>query len=53
MSQGREFIARPSFDERIEAYLRPLFEKVYTISFDNYAVELERLAQPDIHPCRP
>jgi formylmethanofuran dehydrogenase subunit A len=53
VSQGREFIARPSFDEQIEAYLRPLFEKVYTMSFDNYAVELERLAQPDIHPCRP
>ena len=53
VSQGREFIAHPSFDDQIEAYLRPLFEKVYTISFDNYAVELERLAQPDIHPCRP
>ncbi|MGH9749592.1 MAG: formylmethanofuran dehydrogenase subunit A [Candidatus Polarisedimenticolia bacterium] len=49
--QGREFIARPVFDERIEAYLRPLFEKVYTMSFDNYAVELERLARPDIHAC--
>jgi formylmethanofuran dehydrogenase subunit A len=53
VTQGREFIARPAFDEQIEAYLRPLFEKVYTMSFDNYAVELERLAQPDIHPCRP
>lgn len=53
VTQGREFIARPVFDEQIEAYLRPLFEKVYTMSFDNYAVELERLAQPDIHPCRP
>jgi formylmethanofuran dehydrogenase subunit A len=51
VTQGREFIAHPPFDPQIEAYLRPLFEKVYTMSFDNYAVELERLAQPDIHAC--
>jgi formylmethanofuran dehydrogenase subunit A len=51
--QGREFIVRPSFDEQIEAYLRPLFEKVYTISFDNYPVTMDRLAQPDIRACRP
>jgi len=51
VTHGREFIARPAFDDRIEAYLRPLFEKVYTMSFDNYAVEVERLGQPDIHPC--
>lgn len=51
VTHGREFIARPSFDEQIEAYLRPLFEKVYTMSFDNYAVEVERLGRPDIHPC--
>jgi formylmethanofuran dehydrogenase subunit A len=51
VTSGREFITRPSFDAQIEAYLRPLFEKVYTMSFDNYAVELERLAQPDIHAC--
>ena len=52
VTQGREFIARPAFDERIGEYLRPQFEKVYTMSFDNYAVELERLGQPDIHACR-
>ena len=47
VTQGREFIVRPAFDEQIEEYLRPLFEKVYTMSFDNYPVEMERLAQPD------
>lgn len=52
VTQGREFIAHPAFDEQIEAYLRPLFEKVYTMSFDNYAVEMERLARPDIHACK-
>jgi len=53
VTQGREFIVRPPFDEQIEAYLRPLFEKVYTMSFDNYPVAIERLAQPDIRECRP
>jgi len=27
---------------------RPLFEKVYTISFENYPVDLERLRRPDV-----
>jgi formylmethanofuran dehydrogenase subunit A len=49
--QGREFISRPAFDERTAEYLRPLFEKVYTMSFDNYPVEIERLANPDIRAC--
>jgi formylmethanofuran dehydrogenase subunit A len=51
VTQGRQFIVHPSFDEQIEEYLRPLFEKVYTISFDNYPVAMERLAQPDIQTC--
>jgi formylmethanofuran dehydrogenase subunit A len=49
--QGREFICRPAFDERTAEYLRPLFEKVYTMSFDNYPVEIERLANPDVRAC--
>jgi formylmethanofuran dehydrogenase subunit A len=52
VSQGRQFIVHPSFDEQIEEYLRPLFEKVYTISFDNYPVAMERLTQPDIQACK-
>jgi formylmethanofuran dehydrogenase subunit A len=50
-SDGREFIVHPSFDDQIEEYLRPLFQKVYTISFDNYPVEMERIARPDVQPC--
>jgi formylmethanofuran dehydrogenase subunit A len=49
---GREFLVQPSFDEGIEPYLRPLFEKVYTISFDNYPVTMERLAHPEVTACR-
>jgi formylmethanofuran dehydrogenase subunit A len=51
VAEGRAFLVRPSFDEQIEAYLRPLFEQVYTMSFDNYAMELERIAHPDVHTC--
>jgi formylmethanofuran dehydrogenase subunit A len=48
---GRQFLVRPSCDERIEPYLRRVFQKVYTVSFDNYPVEIERLTRPDIRPC--
>jgi formylmethanofuran dehydrogenase subunit A len=52
VSEGREFLVRPCFDETIEAYLRPLFEKVYTISFDNYPVPIERISRPDVQACK-
>ena len=45
---GKEFIVRPSFDEGIEQYLAPLFEKAYTISFANYPVEMERVKGADV-----
>jgi formylmethanofuran dehydrogenase subunit A len=50
-TEGREFIVRPPYDEKIEEYLRPLFQKVYTMSFDNYPVEMERLTRPDVRAC--
>jgi formylmethanofuran dehydrogenase subunit A len=46
--EGREFIVRPSYDAQIEDYLRPLFQKVYTISFENYPVDMERLRHVDV-----
>ena len=48
---GREFIVHPPYDEGIEEYLRPLFPKIYTMSFENYPVEMERLRRPDITTC--
>ncbi|MBI4586979.1 MAG: formylmethanofuran dehydrogenase subunit A [Planctomycetes bacterium] len=48
---GREFIVHPSFDENIEEYLRPLFEQYYTMSFDNYPVEMHRVEGADIREC--
>jgi len=51
-SEGREFIVRPSYDEQIVEYIRPLFDKVYTMSFENYPVEIERLRRPEITTCK-
>ena len=48
---GQQFIVQPTFDEGIEEYLRPLFQDVYTTSFENYPVEIERIARPDIRSC--
>ena len=46
--EGREFIVQPRYDRSIEEYLRPLFEDYYTVTFDNYPVEVERLEGADI-----
>lgn len=43
LNNGREFIVQPAYDEKIEDYLRPIFQQVYTMSFENYPVELERV----------
>jgi formylmethanofuran dehydrogenase subunit A len=48
---GRGFIVRPSYEAQIEDYLRPLFQQTYTMSFDNYPVELERVHHAEIQPC--
>ena len=29
-------LVRPAYDDQIEDYIRPLFQKVYTMSFENY-----------------
>jgi formylmethanofuran dehydrogenase subunit A len=50
MSEGREFVVRPGYDESVEAYLRPLFQQYYTLSFENYPVELERIEGAEIYP---
>ena len=38
-------------DEKIKEYMRPLFEQYYTMSFDNYPVEMERVEGADIREC--
>jgi formylmethanofuran dehydrogenase subunit A len=51
--RGRGILVRPDYDPKVADYLRPLFQQYYTMSFDNYPVEVERLEQPDVRPCRP
>jgi formylmethanofuran dehydrogenase subunit A len=48
---GRAFLVHPQYDESTEEYLRPLFEDHYTMSFENYPVELERIEQPQVREC--
>jgi formylmethanofuran dehydrogenase subunit A len=51
--EGKGLLVRPTFDEKITDYIRPLFQQYYTMSFDNYPVEMERLEHPDVRPCQP
>ncbi len=51
VTDGREFIVQPACDEGTGDYIRPLFEKFYTMSFANYPVEMERLRRPEIVAC--
>jgi formylmethanofuran dehydrogenase subunit A len=50
--EGRGFVVRPAYDDKIEEYIRPLFQQYYTVSFDNYPVEMERIEHPDVRPCK-
>jgi formylmethanofuran dehydrogenase subunit A len=50
--EGRGFVVRPTFDEKIEDYIRPLFQQYYTMSFENYPVELERIERPEVRECK-
>lgn len=49
--EGRQFVVEPAFDPKIEDFLRPLFQQHYTMSFENYPVEMERVERPEIQPC--
>lgn len=50
---GREFIIRPPYDPTTDAFIRPLFEDCYTMQFENYPVELERIENPHMQSCNP
>jgi formylmethanofuran dehydrogenase subunit A len=49
--QGREYIVNPKHDPSTDDFIRPLFEDCYTMSFENYPVELERIEGADIQQC--
>jgi len=48
LKAGREFVVKPHFDPKIEEYLKPVFEQQYTMSFENYPVELERIEHAEV-----
>lgn len=50
--EGKGLLVRPAYDAKIEEYIRPLFQQYYTMSFDNYPVELERIEHPEVRPCQ-
>ena len=50
---GREYMVQPDFDPGTDEFLRPLFEDCYTMSFENYPVEFERIEHPDVQDCVP
>jgi formylmethanofuran dehydrogenase subunit A len=50
--EGREYVVRPAFDAQVEEYLRPVFQQAYTMSFDNYPVEAERVHGMELADCR-
>jgi formylmethanofuran dehydrogenase subunit A len=53
MEEGREFIIQPEYDAGVEGYLRPLFQQYYTMSFDNYPVEMHRVERAEVMKLKP
>ena len=47
---GHSIAVRPAYDESIEEFLRPEFQKQYTRSFDNYPVDAGRVHGLQVHP---
>ena len=45
---GCEFLFKPSMDPGVDDFIRPLFEDCYTMSFENYPVELERIERAEV-----
>jgi formylmethanofuran dehydrogenase subunit A len=52
VEQGREFLVQPVYDGSIEGFLRPLFQQHYTMSFDNYPVEMHRIERAEVCACQ-
>ncbi len=51
LEEGREFLVQPAYDPSIENFLRPLFQQHYTMSFENYPVEMERIERAEVRAC--
>lgn len=49
--QGREFIVQPDFDPATNDFMRPRFEERYTMSIENYPVDLGQIEKADVRAC--
>jgi formylmethanofuran dehydrogenase subunit A len=49
--EGRSYATKPGYDETVEDYLRPVFQSCYTMSFENYPVEAERVHGMEVREC--
>ncbi len=46
--EGRQFLVQPTYDPKIEEFLKPAFQSVYTMSFENYPVEMHRIPHHEV-----
>lgn len=49
--QGRVFAVRPEYDAAVEEYLRQEFPRRYTVSFENYPIDLAFLDHTEVVRC--
>ena len=50
--EGHSYATKPSYDEKVEDFLRPVFQSCYTMSFENYPVEAERVHGMEVRECQ-
>lgn len=48
---GHEFVVQPHYNEDVVPYLRDRFEEHYTMSFENYPVDADRVHGMQTHEC--
>lgn len=46
--EGKEFLVKPDFAPDTDSFMKPLFEECYTMQFENYPVELERIERREM-----
>jgi formylmethanofuran dehydrogenase subunit A len=51
LRDGREFVVQPAWNADIENFIRDRFEEHYTMSFENYPVDLERVHGLEMAEC--
>jgi formylmethanofuran dehydrogenase subunit A len=50
-ARGRTLVVQPVYDEMVEDYLGQVFDRHYTVSFENYAIDLAFLGRTEVVRC--